>query len=197
MIRRIISFLLAAFFTLFILWGAGYLWFTLSVYTMKPALTDKTAEAIIVLTGGENRVKTGINLLEETPSKKLFISGVNPKTTKQDILKMWREDPRSPPCCITLGREAKNTQENAIETKEWIKKNDIKSIRLVTSAYHMPRSLLEFEKNETDLVIFPHPVHSRDISPRHKKFWALTFSEYNKTLLTWLRLRSAEKEAVS
>ena len=39
-----------------------------------------------------------------------------------------------------------NTNGNAIEAKQWIEQNGIKTITLVTANYHMPRSLLEFKK---------------------------------------------------
>lgn len=162
---------------------------------MKPEPSAEPVEAIIVLTGGENRVKTGLDLLEAGQSDKLFISGVNPKTSTQDILKMWKDGPHKAPCCITLGHEAQNTEENARETKDWIEKNGIQSIRLVTSDYHMSRSLLEFGKGLPDLTILPHPIRSDDISVRNAKFWKLIFGEYNKTILTWLRLRRTSLEA--
>lgn len=194
MIHKIVSFLAVAIFTLFFLWGIGFLWFALDVSTMKPESSSGPVEAIIVLTGGENRVKTGLDLLEAGESDKLFISGVNPKTNTQDILKMWNHERHEAPCCITLGYKAQNTEENARETKNWIEKNSIQSIRLVTSDYHMSRSLLEFKKGQPGLTILPHPVRSNDISVRHTKFWKLIFGEYNKTILTWLRLQRMSQE---
>ena len=42
-----------------------------------------------------------------------------------------------------LGREADNTHGNARETAGWMRGEGYRSLRLVTSWYHMRRSLLE------------------------------------------------------
>ena len=54
-------------------------------------------------------------------------------------------------CCIYYGNEAINTKENAAEVKEWIESNDIDTILLVSSYYHLPRSKIIFE-NKMPLI---------------------------------------------
>ena len=85
-----------------------------------------------------------------------------------------------------------NTVENAIETSEWIRKNNVKSIRLVTSNYHIPRSLEEFRSLNPQVKIIPHPVYSENVSPQWWKnggSFYLIASEYNKFLYVYLRTR--------
>ena len=93
---------------------------------------------------------------------------------------------------IELGRKAKNTIENAIEAEEWIKKNNIKSIRLVTSSYHIPRSLQEFiiyVTKENDLEVILNPIYSPNVNIKWWKSWGtfrLLVMEYNKFLVVYI-----------
>ena len=115
--------------------------------------TNISSDAIVVLTGGSGRIQEGISLLNEGLSRKLFISGVNPNFKIEDIYKK-----SNPDNTIILGREALNTSGNAIEISKWVKEENIINIRLVTSSYHMPRSLLEISYVLPQLEIIPHPV---------------------------------------
>lgn len=158
-----------------ILWIGGYALFVVNV-TSKPItqLNTKT-DAIIVLTGGHKRIKHGLSLFSAGLSKNLFITGVHEAVTKEDITQISD-------CCIILGHKATTTLENAYEAKEWIESQNIKTIRLVTSAYHMDRALLEFRDAIPNIDIIPHPVHDNHDTLQDINFWRITFSEYNKTL---------------
>ena len=165
------------------LWIAGYGSFLNQVQTIQPQSYDQNTDAIIVLTGGNYRIATGLQLFAEQKSNQLFITGVHPTVKEQQIRRMW--DGKTPPlgdCCITLGHKATTTIGNAIETQEWITEHEIKSIRLVTSTYHMPRASLEFNYKLRDTEIIQHPVDVKDYEMKDLKFWSLTFQEYNKVL---------------
>ena len=62
--------------------------------------------------------------------------------------------------CVNFGAKAKNTIENAIEANQWLKDNsEITKIILITSYYHLPRSILIFEKKiKRKLEVFAIPV---------------------------------------
>ncbi len=179
--------------TLLLLWALGWLWFAASVATMNPQGENVRTDAIIVLTGGEKRVNTGMDLLADGKGEELFISGVNSKVKPEDLIKLWHGNPEKISCCITLGYSANDTASNATETQDWIKNKNVQSIRLVTSNYHMARSLLMFNKQMPDIVIYKHPVTPDDFEPWGRQFWKLTFSEYNKWLATWLRFDLLDK----
>lgn len=187
MILKLIGYFITACSTLFLIWGAGWLWFAASVASMKPKDISTKTDAIIVLTGGEKRVDTGLDLLSSGKADLLFISGVNSKVKPAELVALWGKDGDGLLDKIVLGYMAETTAANAIETQEWVRKNNIKSIRLVTANYHMTRSLLNFQKALPDVSIYKHPVVPADFKPWTEKFWPLTFSEYNKVLATWLR----------
>lgn len=116
-------------------------------------------DAIVVLTGGSNRVDTGFDLLEKGIGKKLFISGVYRGTEARQLLKRWKDEPQSNlDCCVVLGFEADNTAGNATETIEWLRKEGFHSLYLVTANYHIKRALLEFNRIAPDLDIVSFPI---------------------------------------
>ncbi len=186
---KILTFLIAAFSVLFSLWGLGYIFFIFNVASAKPQLIEQKTDAIVVLTGGPNRINEGLNLLADGKAPKLFITGVNKTTSQKDLINQWtRKDKPNNLCCIELDYEATNTEENAEEIQKWIEKNKVKSIRLITSDYHSVRAYLETKDLLEGVEIIQHPVTSQASYNSRWHFWTLTFKEYNKTLLIWTRL---------
>ena len=95
-------------------------------------------------------------------------------------------------CCIFFDQESKNTLENAKELAKLLNENkDIESIILVSSYYHLPRSILIFEKKITSgLKIYPVPAIPNN-NLRNQFFFhlKLIISEYFKVLYTIVFLR--------
>ncbi len=174
-----------------IAWLGGFVIFHHRIYHFAPD-DGRQTDAIIVLTGGKNRIAEAIKLLNNGLSEKLFISGVSKGISLEDLSK--RDDITIPTQReITLDNRSTNTIENATEAAEWIEKNNISSIRLVTSNYHLLRSEQEFRAKVPHLKIILHPVYSENVSTRWWRnlgSFALVASEYNKFLIVWLRSRA-------
>lgn len=188
MILKSFSFIAAALFTLFIVWILGWLWFATTIALTAPDKEQVKSDAIVVLTGGNGRVNAGLDLLADKVASKLFISGVNKDVQKADIYRSWKKPTADKPCCIYLGYEAEDTVGNAAETQNWVRKNDIETMHLVTSRYHMPRAYQEISRALPETNIIRYPVVTADFENWKGRFWTLTFSEYNKTLISWLNL---------
>jgi uncharacterized SAM-binding protein YcdF (DUF218 family) len=66
-----------------------------------------------------------------------------------------------------------------------------KSIRLITAAYHMPRSLLEFHRAMPGVQVLPYPVFPHQVKQESWWRWPgttnLLVREYNKYLVALLR----------
>jgi uncharacterized SAM-binding protein YcdF (DUF218 family) len=160
-------------------------WFVESL----PAVDHSVAptDAIVVLTGGSERVREGLELLRQGKGNKLFVSGVNPEVGLRELLRVSGKAPASANCCIVLGHRAATTLGNAEETALWMRKEGYKSLRLVTAWYHMPRSLLDFKRAMPGITIIPHPVFPTGGGPR--EWWAhegpvlLLMREYAKFLV--------------
>jgi uncharacterized SAM-binding protein YcdF (DUF218 family) len=158
---------------------------------LTPQQPDAITDAIVVWTGGAERVSTGLDLLAAGRAKKLFVSGVGPDTTLDSLLRVSRPQAVDLRCCIVLGREAIDTIGNAAETATWMRGERYNSMRLVTAAYHMPRALLQLETVLPGSVVVPHPIVPAGFDPA--KWWSSRESrnvlagEYVKYLLARVR----------
>jgi uncharacterized SAM-binding protein YcdF (DUF218 family) len=170
------------------LWLVGWMLFLIGVTVERPEKLDQKTDAIIVLTGGQNRINSGLDLLAAGKAQYLFISGVNPTVSIEHLVRMWKPDFEYIPCCIVLGLAANDTEGNARESSQWARDQGIKSIRLLTSNYHLPRAWLEFTHALPLRTILTHPIKPTSADYDSKHMIRLSFSEYNKTLLTWARL---------
>jgi uncharacterized SAM-binding protein YcdF (DUF218 family) len=170
-------------------WLGGLFWFAHAIPT-HVADPDTPTDAIVVLTGGSERLEAGLALLAEGRARKLFVSGVY-RGVDVDALLRLNHASAGLECCIVLGHAADSTLGNAIETMAWLEAEHYRSLRLVTAAYHMPRSLLEFRRVMPDITIVPNPVFpgrvKRDDWWRWPGTAALIVEEYSKYLLALLR----------
>ena len=180
-----------------VVWSLGLVWFFERIPKQAtPLYTDPIdyTDAIIVLTGGRKRIQTGLELLSFGYAKCLFVSGVHQHVTRNELLQLSQWDKPvmccgecSDTCCIEIGYMATNTAENALETALWIEKKKYQSLRLVTSYYHIPRSLFEFQQVMSPSVkIIAHIVVVRDESVNWWDTVWLVTSEYHKFILTVL-----------
>ncbi len=171
-----------------LVWACGLIIFTGSVCSMVTAKNPSKTDAIIVLTGGANRVSRGFDLLSRGKAQYLLISGVHKDAKLNELLKIWGNKRPLPDCCITLGKEAENTIGNSIEAQKWVARNKVKTVRLITANYHMQRALLEFRHTLPGIEIIPDPVIPTHFTPRESEFWKITFTEYHKLLLSTVRV---------
>ena len=70
---------------------------------------------------------------------------------------------------VVLGYAAGDTLGNAAETAAWMREQGFTSLRLVTAAYHMPRSLLELQRALPGVTILAHPVFPPGV--RQEGWW--------------------------
>lgn len=169
-------------------WLAGLSFF---VRTMPDTVADATTrtDAIVVLTGGSERIRTGVRLLSENRGDRVFVSGVNPDVELSAVLAL-NGGGGALSGRIDSGHDARDTLGNATETAGWMKVRGYRSLRLVTSYYHMPRSLLEFHRAMPEARIIPHPVFPESV--REEQWWlrpgmiALLAGEFHKYLWAWL-----------
>jgi uncharacterized SAM-binding protein YcdF (DUF218 family) len=173
-----------------LVWLAGLGWFTVSSLMLRPDPSAST-DAIVVLTGGKLRLEAGIELLAAGKARKLFVSGVNQQVDRDELLRGFGQLPDRVTCCVVLGHAADNTFGNARESAAWIREEGYRSLRLVTSWYHMRRSLLEFERAMPGIRILAHPVFAH--RPDAERLWGwhgailVVVEEYGKFLATLVR----------
>ncbi len=135
----------------------GYCRFASSIVGHEPVAVPRT-DAIVVVTGGSQRVGDAIGLLGAERGSRLLISGVNEKTSREELAKLNPSSRELLACCVDLDYRARNTIGNAIEARRWLRKHGFRSLLVVTSNYHMPRTLAEFAHAMPDVRLVPHPV---------------------------------------
>lgn len=176
-------------------WLGGLFWFA-SRIPAGAGQAQQKADAIVVLTGGKNRLEYGMRLLAEEWAPRLFISGVHEDITEQQLVNLVPPELRGrinsmDEDAVVIGREAWNTIGNAEETKRWLENNKVHSILLVTSNYHMPRSYYEFRHLVKGIEIIPAPVPNEAYSPvtwwLADNYRMLVLTEYHKYLASKLR----------
>jgi uncharacterized SAM-binding protein YcdF (DUF218 family) len=172
---------------------AGFLWF-LRAAAAPPADAERRAEGIAVLTGGAERVETGLRLLLADEAARLIVSGAHRDATLADLVRVAGLAPEAAGEIadrVTLGRAATTTRGNAAEVAAWARERGIASIRVVTAGYHMPRALLELRRAlPPDATLLPHPVVPASLRApaAGPRVWRLLLGEYAKLIGAWLGL---------
>ncbi|PZQ24143.1 MAG: hypothetical protein DI569_01755 [Sphingopyxis macrogoltabida] len=166
MIKRLLS-------LLFLAWVLGFAWFAL--LPPMPAPPQHT-DAIVVLTGGPGRIDRALELLEDKQAERVLISGVARAVKPRELAAEYKRPEQLFDCCIALGFEAEDTRSNATEVATWVARRNYKSIRLVTTDWHMRRAEYELSRAMDDKVtILPDAVRSQPS-------FATLFREYHKYL---------------
>jgi uncharacterized SAM-binding protein YcdF (DUF218 family) len=160
-----------------IAWGAGFLWFLRTI--MQAPTLPAHADGIVALTGGAERVETGLRLLAEGRADRLLLSGIGPATELATLARRAAVDPAPLADRITLGRAAVSTRGNAAETAAWLKETRIISLIVVTAYYHMPRAMAELGPAVHGVELYPYPVGG-DVG--HRVGISLLVDEYSKYL---------------
>lgn len=172
MISRFLSFLL-------ILWGLGFAGYAVS---LPGPLEGTTTDAVVVPTGGPGRIDRGLQLMRDRQAKRMLVTGVAPGVRPRDLAATYPRSAQLFACCVDLGSDAVDTRSNAEETARWLRGRRYRTVRLVTSDWHLPRARMELEAAiRRDAVILGDGVRTE---PR----LATLFNEYNKLLLRRIAL---------
>jgi len=121
-----------------LLWMLGFMAFAL--FLPQPAADGIVTDGIVVMTGGRGRVERGLHLLADKKAKRLLISGTDRRVRPHELAAQFKAPMALVSCCVDLGHESVDTRSNASEAAEWIARRRYKSIRLVTSDWHMVRA---------------------------------------------------------
>lgn len=173
----------------------GFLAFLTQIPVREP-LQIKPADAIVVLTGGASRIADAVNLLADGRGRRLLITGVNPITSPLELKRTLPADDALLACCVDLGHKALNTRGNAIEAAEWARTQQFRSLVVVTSAWHMPRALVELNRSLPDVELVAYPVVTTRMEA--EQWWRdpatlkLLFKEYLKYMMAKAKIRPAQ-----
>lgn len=167
MISRFLSVLLIA-------WALGFAAYAVS---LPGPLEGTTTDAIVVPTGGAGRIDRGLRLIRDRQARRMLVTGVAPGVRPGDLAREYRAPAALFDCCVDLDAEAVDTRSNAEETARWLRGHRYRTVRLVTSDWHLPRARMELEAAMgRDALVLGDGVRTE---PR----LGTLFNEYNKLLL--------------
>jgi uncharacterized SAM-binding protein YcdF (DUF218 family) len=168
MILRFFSFLI-------LLWVIGFAWFAIDL--PRPAVVDTHTGSVVVLTGGAGRIDRALDLVAAKTAGRLLISGVDRDVKPAELAAEYGRPDALFDCCIDLGFQAVDTRSNALEIARWAARRGDKSVRLVTSDWHMRRARLELER------AMPPGVRIVSDAVQTQPALGTLFKEYNKYLM--------------
>ena len=156
-------------------WLLGFVWF--AGWLPDPAPMERT-DAVIVPTGSAGRIGRGLEVVQTDSADTLLVTGVDPEVKPAEFAEEFKVPDDVMECCVTLGFAATDTRGNALETREWAEANGVKSLRLVTSDWHMRRAAVELRRElPDDVKVIEDAVRSEP------SLWML-FVEYHKWLVS-------------
>jgi uncharacterized SAM-binding protein YcdF (DUF218 family) len=158
-----------------IAWVLGFALFTVAL--PRPAPDALVTDAVVVPTGAPGRIDRGLELLRAGKAQRMLVTGVDPDVRPGELAAAYKVPERVIACCVDLGHDAVDTRSNADETANWVHTHRYRTVRLVTSDWHMARASLELRHVlDADVEVIPDPVAG---TPR----FGILFDEYNKYLV--------------
>ena len=140
------------------------------------------------------RIEQAIDLLRRGYGERLLISGVNREVRRRELRELTTGSSRLFNCCVDLGFEAEDTVGNAQEIAAWARSKGYDHLIVVTSDYHMPRSLVEIRGQAPGVKLTPYAVSTPSLDNRH--WWRATVTARRMTLEYMKYLAALGREAV-
>ncbi len=154
------------------------------------ALPVSPDEAIVVLTGDSGRIPKAFEILRRRRSPWLIISGANKKVALAELVnqqgdsstnihEVWQR--------VVMESRSNSTVDNAVESHQLLTERKMKRVILVTSDYHMVRTLKIFNRYAPEFQYFPFPVPS-ELSKKFDFFSSHTMTGFWKLWVEYVKL---------
>jgi len=180
LVRRLSAILGVALLAGVLALGGGFAWFVHEAGRSgePPAHTD----GIVAFTGGPDRVETALRLLADGRADRLLLSGIGGGAELGELARRAGVDALPLASRVTIDRSAATTRANATDTADWARSTGIRTLLVVTAAYHMPRALAELARALPDVTLYPMPVLPAERRDRPSPPLRLIAEEYIKFL---------------
>ena len=168
----------------------SFIYFVYGVYG-SDRLPSTQADAIVALSGDPERIRAAVNLLAEGYGRRLLIAGIDNSAEIADLYPVHRAlfD-----CCIDIDHRSGRTTGDAATIRRCALEVRPRSMLVVTSTFHILRTLLEVGRALPELHIVPFGVSTGlvDISEpwRRPEAANLLWREYIKFVAVLTHARS-------
>ena len=121
---------------------------------------------IVVLAGSSGRINTAYELMKEREVPVLFVAGVYKAVSFEALAKEFNIDYNDRER-IKIDNASRTTVENAKVALQFAEENNIKTIVLVTSVYHIKRAEMIFNKvfEDQGAMIIPYTAYTTKLEP--------------------------------
>jgi len=161
---------LVAVLVVAVIWLGGLLAFADRVQRLAPPDPVPQADGIVALTGASDaRIQEAMDLLRAGKGRRLLVSGVNKVVTRDQLKKVTLAPSSVYDCCVDLDFDATNTVSNAKFTADWARAKGYRSLIVVTSDYHVPRSMLELKGAMPEVQLTAYPITTPSLDA--KRWW--------------------------
>jgi uncharacterized SAM-binding protein YcdF (DUF218 family) len=116
---------------------------------------------IVVLAGSSGRINTAYELMKERQVPILFVAGVYKSVSFDDLAREFKIDYNDRER-VKIDNVSRTTVENAKVALQFAEENNIKTIVLVTSVYHIRRAEMIFNKifEDQGAMIIPYAAYT-------------------------------------
>ena len=134
----------------------GFVNFFEKIHNNQVNFNNQT-DGIAVLTGGKGRINLGLELFKKNKNLRLIISGVDKKVSDKSIIPNNLKNKSS----ITIDKISESTYENAKIINEWTSKYKLQNVTIISSYYHMPRSMMLIQSLAPTINFYAYPVEKK------------------------------------
>ncbi len=174
--------------------GLDLLRFADEIAQVSGKTSQQTVALVAVLTGGQGRLKEALSDFSEGRGQYLLISGVAENASLDDILKANAVELSSKELRqrIIIDTHSLSTVDNVRFIVGLLQREQLRSVRLITSNYHMPRTLKLFQKERNRVMGATAEISVDSVGVESPNFpsaswwtnltsWQILFSEYFKS----------------
>jgi uncharacterized SAM-binding protein YcdF (DUF218 family) len=150
-----------------ILQGIGfYEYASSSISYQNNKFVPSETDMIVVLAGSSGRINAAYELMKEREVPVLFVAGVYKAVNFEDLAREFKIDTNYRER-IKIDNVSRTTLENAKVALQYAEENNIKTIALVTSVYHIKRAEFIFNKVFEDHggMIIPYSAYTTKLEP--------------------------------
>jgi uncharacterized SAM-binding protein YcdF (DUF218 family) len=182
---------LVAVLVVALIWLAGLVAFADRVQRLTPPDPVPKADGIVALTGASDaRIQEAMDLLQAGKGRRVLVSGVNREVTRDQLRKVANSPGNLYDCCVDLDFDAQNTKGNAQQIADWARGKSFRTLIVVTSDYHMPRSILEIRGAMPEATLIAYPIATPALDTQHwwrsatgARFMTLEYCKYLAVLV--------------